>query len=263
MAADVVGCHSSSASSLSSPSLVALFLKVQCKQTWCISRALCKLSCLWQYTFKEEFPIWSNLSVDWGLTIPACCPLPIILHVRTLVSHFKVLYQQKISMRNLFRFEALLGTRRNTDFLVWMWSTTLSPDFLITDPILYSHLIVKGELPLLPYLPDSFSRVVTSETQVKNSMNSTTQELSELTKTTAASLHSIESNKVEVLHLKTYSAMKMNQQSKAKLMGSKKIRQTLRKTMKKKTNPKTRKSQMQGVVNTFWEKNCKHELIWK
>jgi hypothetical protein len=46
-------------------------------------------------------------------------------------------------------------------------------------------------------------------------------------------------------------------------MGSKKIRQTLRKTMKKKTNPNTRKSQMQGVVNTFWEKNCKHELIWK
>ncbi len=33
--------------------------------------------------------------------------------------------------------------------------------------------------------------------------------------------------------------------------------------MKKKTNPNTRKSQMQGVVNTFWEKNCKHELIWK
>jgi hypothetical protein len=68
---------------------------------------------------------------------------------------------------------------------------------------------------------------------------------------------------VEVLHLKTYSAMKLNQQSKAKLMGSKKIRQTLRKTVKKKTNPKTRKSQMQGVVNTFWEKNCKHEMIWK
>jgi hypothetical protein len=98
-------------------------------------------------------------------------------------------------------------------------------------------------------------------------MNSTTQELSELTKTTAASLHSMESNKVEllnpVLHLKTYSAMKLNQQTKAKLMGSKKIRQTLRTTLKKKTNPKTRKSQMQGVVNTFWEKNCKHELIWK
>ncbi len=70
-------------------------------------------------------------------------------------------------------------------------------------------------------------------------------------------------SKVEVLHLKTYSAMKLNQQSKAKLMGSKKIRQTLRKTMKKKINPKTRKSQMQGVVNTFWEKNCKHQLIWK
>jgi hypothetical protein len=30
-----------------------------------------------------------------------------------------------------------------------------------------------------------------------------------------------------------------------------------------KTNPKIRKSQMQGVVNTFSEKNCKHELIWK
>jgi hypothetical protein len=149
---------------------------------------------------KEEFPIWGNLSVDWGLTIPACCPLSMILHVRTFVSHLKVLYQQKNSMRNLIRFEALLGTRRNTDFLVWMWITTLSPDFLITNPILYSHLIVKGELPLLPYLPDSFSRVVTSETQVKNSMNSTTQELSELTKTTAASLHFVESNKVELLN---------------------------------------------------------------
>jgi hypothetical protein len=56
---------------------------------------------------------------------------------------------------------------------------------------------------------------------------------------------------VELLHLKTYSAMKPNQQTKAKLMGSKKFRQTLRKTMKKKTNPKTRKSQMQGVVNIF------------
>jgi hypothetical protein len=31
-------------------------------------------------------------------------------------------------------------------------------------------------------------------------MNSTTQELSELTKTTAASLHSVESNKVELLN---------------------------------------------------------------
>jgi hypothetical protein len=30
-----------------------------------------------------------------------------------------------------------------------------------------------------------------------------------------------------------------------------------------KTNPKIRKSQMQGVVNTFSEKNYKHELIWK
>jgi hypothetical protein len=73
----------------------------------------------------------------------------------------------------------------------------------------------------------------------------------------------MQSSKVEVLHLKTYSAMKLNQQSKAKLMGRKKIRQTLRKTMKNKTNPKTRNSQMQGVVNTFWEKNCKHELICK
>jgi hypothetical protein len=30
-----------------------------------------------------------------------------------------------------------------------------------------------------------------------------------------------------------------------------------------KTNPKIRKSHMQGVVNIFLEKNCKHELIWK
>lgn len=123
-----------------------------------------------------------------------------------------------------------------------------------------------------------FLKRVTSETQVKNSMNSTTQELSELTKTTAASLHSMESNIVQLLNPAKWRyciskhTLQWNWTSKAKqsLWAEKKLGKTSGRQWRRKQTPRQENPRCKGwwtlfgkrTVNTNWFVNSKSLVMF-